>query len=158
MVGATDTFNIHDVRLSETSIPMQDAPLKTYIDDRNIDEAPSGGYVSNGEYILPHDLGLGKHRMEILTSKGTTTYDFYVVKADENVSIYDDYTPYYYDEDATDETIEEDYNAFNDLYLFGEDTGAIEEEDEINIDEIVVSIDPTMYYFDERLTTGETII
>lgn len=156
MVGATDTYNIHDVRNLETSITMQE-PIKTYIDYRDIDEATSGGYVGNGEYVLPSDLGLGKHQMEILTSKGTTTYDFYVVKSDEDVSIYDDYTPYYYDEDATYETIEEDYNAFNDLHFFGDDTGAIEEEDRINIGQIIVSIDPTMYLFDETLTNGEII-
>ena len=157
MVGATDTFNIHDVRLSETSIPMQDAPIKTYIDDRNIDEAPSGGYVGNGEYVLPHDLGLGKHKMKILTSKGTTTYDFYIVKSDEDVSIYDDYTPYYYEDDIDDETIEEDYNAFS--YNYADDNNIIEDdfEEENPFEKIIISIDPTMYYFDETLTSGEII-
>ena len=158
-VGATDIYTIDDVRNSKTSIHFDDEILSSYIDYRNIEtEADSGGYIAETkEYILPHDLGLGKHRMEILTSKGTTTYDFYIVKEDEDTSIYDDYTPYYYEDEIDDETIEEDYNTFNYLHFFSDDTGTIEEYEENNIEPLIISINPKFYKFSESLTSGEII-
>ena len=116
-ICATDIYNINDVRNLETSIHMQDKPINAYIDYRDINEAPSGGYFEESkELLLPHDLGLGKHRLEIETENGIKGYDFYVVKGDEDISIYEGYTPYYYENDIYEDEIEEDYATFNALY------------------------------------------
>ena len=112
-VNATDIYNIHDVRNIETSIHMQDKPVNAYIDYRDVNEAQSGGYIEESkEFILPHDLGLGKHMLEIETENGMRRYDFYVVKGDEDTSLYEGYTPYYYEDDPTDEMIDDDFTAF----------------------------------------------
>lgn len=114
-ISATDTYNINDIRNLEASIPMHNQPTNIYIDYRDIDEAESGGYIQDeNRFVFPHDLGLGKHNMEIHTENGVEKYDFYVVKSDENIKIYDGYTPYYYDNtnESDESVIEEDYNDF----------------------------------------------
>lgn len=111
-VNATDTYKIKDVRNLETSIPMQNEPTNVYIDYRNMDEADSGGYIQGeNRFVLPHDLGLGKHKMEIETKDGITEYDFYIIKDSEDINIYDGYSPYYYDDinESDESVVEEDY-------------------------------------------------
>lgn len=121
-VSADTIYNIDDVRNLEAIVDIGEVTenqyLQSEIDGRNIEtEADSGGYVGDGEYILPHDLGLGRHTLEITIYDEwaeivkTQTITFYIVKAEENTNLYDDYSPYYY-EDVTDEQVEEDYNDY----------------------------------------------
>ena len=94
-ISATDTYKIKDVKNLETSIPMQNEPSNVYIDYRNMNEADSGGYIQGeNRFVLPHDLGLGKHKMEIETKDGITEYDFYIIKDSENTNIYDGWDVY----------------------------------------------------------------
>lgn len=99
--------------------------LHSYIDYRNIEaEADSGGYIDEtGEYLLPCDLGLGKHNICFIIEDengnyiSKTSYQFNILKDEnDNPAIYEGYTPYYYNEEIEDNMIEEDYNAFQELY------------------------------------------
>ena len=155
-VNADSTYNIDDVRNLETSIhigEIQENHFHSEIDGRNIEEeAPSGGYIGGGEYLLPHDLGLGKHTLEITITDEwdnvvkTQTFTFYIVKADEDPSSYDDYSPYYYEE-VTAEQLEEDYQDFIISQSFTED----------NDDEIETIEHPTLLKVNVNIGTLERI-
>lgn len=137
-INATDIYSINDVRNLETSVHMQDKPINAYIDYRDMDEAPSGGYIEESkELLLPHDLGLGKHRLEIETENGIKGYDFYVVKGDEDISIYEGYTPYYYEDDPTDEMIDADFTAFTGSMMGDEKQFAMNEKKIIAATQII---------------------
>ena len=156
-VGATDTYNIQDVRNLETTIhigEIQENHFHSEIDGRNIEEeAPSGGYIGDGEYLLPYDLGLGKHTLNILIKDEwgetvkTSTYQFCIVKADEDPSVYDDYSPYYYSDEINDEQLEEDYQDFMISQTFTED----------NDDEIEPIEHPTLLKVNVNIGTLERI-
>ena len=156
-VNADSTYNIDDVRNLETSIhigEIQENHFHSEIDGRNIEEeAPSGGYIGGGEYLLPHDLGLGKHTLEITITDEwdnvvkTQTFTFYIVKADEDPSSYDDYSPYYYNEEVTAEQLEEDYQDFIISQSFTED----------NDDEIETIEHPTLLKVNVNIGTLERI-
>ena len=157
-VNADSTYNIDGVRNLETSIHIggiqENQYLTSEIDGRNIEEeAPSGGYIGDGEYLLPYDLGLGKHTLNILIKDEwgetvkTSTYQFCIVKADEDPSVYDDYSPYYYSDEINDEQLEEDYQDFMISQTFTED----------NDDEIETIEHPTLLKVNVNIGTLERI-
>ena len=162
-VSATDTYNIQDVRNLETTIhigEVQENHFHSEIDGRNIEEeAPSGGYVGDGKYTLPHDLGLGKHKLDVsITDEwgdevDKRTYQFYIVKGDEDTSIYDEYAPYYYenDENINDEQLDVDYQDILTSFSFVDDNGGFEEPYEfVNV---IISLD--LFNVDDSLTSVE---
>jgi hypothetical protein len=123
-VNATTTYNINDVRNNEATIHIgtikTNEHIYSEIDGRNINEAPTGGYAEDtGEYFLPYDLGLGHHTLEIIIidewgeTVKTLTYNFCIIKHSENPNVYDEYSPYYYCDEVTDEDIEQDYQDIN---------------------------------------------
>ena len=135
--------------------------VHSYIDYRNIEtEADSGGYVDDDEYILPHDLGLGSHKISFIFEDdegnyvSKVSYDFYVLKnIDDDLKMYEGYTPYYYTDDIDDDFIEEDYNEYKWLYEFGENNfiNDIFEDDDtfISVNNDFMKVNVNLGTFDE---------
>ena len=170
-LNAATTYDIDDIRNHRTTIYIgeikQDQHIISEIDGRNIEEAPTGGYLDNGEYLLPYDLGLGHHTLHILilnewgeTIK-TLTYNFCIIKHSENPNVYDKYSPYYYSDEVTDEDIEQDYQDINKpLTDIDEENPTILEEtlqQLPNIEDyrVNINIKKSLKEYDEGLTSVE---
>lgn len=164
--SADTIYNIDDVRNLEAIIHIDEVTenqyLQSEIDSRNIEEeANSGGYLGDGDYLLPHDLGLGRHTLEITIYDEwaeivkTQTITFYIVKAEEDTSIYDDYSPYYYEE-INDEQIIEDYQDYiTSQTLTTNDNEEMEpvENPTVSLIKVKVNIGTIQETIDETLTS-----
>lgn len=172
------TYHIDDVRNNEATIHIgtikPDEHIHSTIDGRNIDEAPTGGYSEdNGEFYLPYDLGLGHHTLHIVIFNEwrepvkSLTYHFSIIKHSEDPNVYDEYSPYYYSDEVSDEQIEQDYQDIinppieedvDEQDTIFEETNTIFEETIHNIPSIEdykvnVNIKTLLTGYDERLTS-----
>lgn len=119
-----DNYRINDIQqLKSVKInqePLQKYHVKSYVDDNDVDEYPSGGVtydIDNDvyEYILPYNLGYGHHSLCIVLLDdygdivSEESYGFNILHDEEDeLNEYDgkEDAPYYYETDNDNEYLD----------------------------------------------------